>query len=85
MVPERDMKTPLVMSATNPLGIHRVPSGSRRTVNFDLASDLSGNEGPGGIKTANPTKAPLGLGSKPRIPLPKRGNSLGLGRMKTSS
>lgn len=82
-----DMHTPMVMSATNPLGLgKRPPSNTRQktTLNQDLPTDLLAEAT--GLKSAANRGSKVGLGSKPRLPMPqKRGNSLGPGRMKTSS
>ena len=74
MMPDRDLKTPVVVSAANPISKHaRGASGFRQktTLNTDLSNDL------------------LAGGAKPKVgkaPLPaKRGNSLNPARMKTSS
>ena len=92
LVPDRapDLHTPLVMSSTNPLGkgargasTRGLPSGRQKTsINADLPTDLLMEAG---LKTAATAGSKAGIGSKPRIPLPKRGGSLGPARLKTST
>ena len=93
IVPDRpDLKTPMVMSAANPLGLgKRPPSNTRQktTLNSDLPSDLLSKDTMLKSGTSKGvSKGAMGLGQhqKARLPMPpKRGNSLGPGRMKTSS
>ncbi len=77
-----------MMSATNPLGLGRRPPSNTRqktTLNSDLPSDLMGSDM--NPKTAASKGSKVGgLGTKARLPMPpKRGNSLGPGRLKTQS
>ncbi len=79
----------MMMSATNPLGLGRRPPSNTRqktTLNSDLPSDLMGGDMINPKTAASKGSKAGGLGSKARLPMPpKRGNSLGPGRLKTQS
>lgn len=86
-----DIQTPMVMSATNPLGSARglgaAGKGPLRTsmANSDLPSDLMYEAG---LKSKGAKQASKYPSDKPRIPLPakgKRTTSLNPARLKTSS
>mmetsp|Transcript_46276 Transcript_46276/g.61263 ORF Transcript_46276/g.61263 Transcript_46276/m.61263 type:complete len:169 (+) Transcript_46276:60-566(+) len=85
IVPDRELHTPVVISATNPMSKHaRMSSGLRQktTLNSDLPSDLISEFG---VKTAATYGSKGGVAAG-RAPKPiKRGNSLNPKRTKTSS
>jgi len=76
---DRDMRTPIVASTVNPLGQNAQVSSTLRqktTLNKDLQAELVSEAKTAGAHKINAAKAPLAV---------KRGNSLGPGRLKTSS